>query len=188
MQTNDSNISATTRLPESASTSFIRTNRETSERARVSADETVKTYARLHQGKTKGLVDNPSVQLERTTALTQNTPKLEVSMIPYQIWEGYVTSVISSERRFTADLHDKSGTSPSYSADISLGEIDPEDTDLVIEGAVFYWTFGKVNAHKANSFNYDQIRFRRLPNWSKIRLSKIEAQASNLYEFFREAD
>jgi len=120
---------------------------------------------------------------------TEAQPMREsVSMVPYQMWEGYVTSVISSENRFTADLHDKAGLLQSYSAEISITEVNPEDIDLVKEGAVFYWTFGRVNEHKANSFNFDQIRFRRMPNWSRLRLDRIAKHADDLFEFFKDTD
>jgi site-specific recombinase XerC len=109
-------------------------------------------------------------------------------MVPLQTWEGYVTSVIPEERRFTADLHDKAVLAQSYSAEISLTEIDPEDLELVKEGAVFYWTFGKVNVSRASPVNYDQIRFRRLPNWTKTRLETATRKATELYDFFKDAE
>lgn len=112
----------------------------------------------------------------------------QVSMVPLQTWEGYVTSVIPEERRFTADLHDKAALAQSYSAEISLTEIDPEDLDLVKEGAVFYWTFGKVNVSRGSPVNYDQIRFRRLPNWTKTRLETATRKATELYDFFKDAE
>jgi hypothetical protein len=109
----------------------------------------------------------------------------QVSVVPSQVWEGYVTSVIAEEHRFTADLNDVAGLKPSYSVEISMTEIDPEDLDLVVDGAVFYWTFGRVNLSKGNPANFDQIRFRRLPNWSKTRLAAVKKQADTFYDFFQ---
>ncbi|MFM0653442.1 hypothetical protein [Paraburkholderia sediminicola] len=143
--------------------------------------------ARITNTQADPVDDDVSANLRRNNSSRREEWE-QVSMVPLQTWEGYVTSVIPEERRFTADLHDKAALAQSYSAEISLTEIDPEDLDLVKEGAVFYWTFGKVNVSRGSPVNYDQIRFRRLPNWTKTRLETATRKATELYDFFKDAE
>jgi hypothetical protein len=79
-----------------------------------------------------------------------------------QEWEGTVTAV--HEEFFTADLYDvQSGQKePSELGIISYDDIDPEDRDRVVEGAIFRWLIGHSRTRSGKSSRKWVIYFRRV--------------------------
>ena len=88
-------------------------------------------------------------------------------------WEGYVISSDPEEcRAVIKDL-----TSPDRADEeivFSLEEIQEEDLELVKPGAIFYLYIGYYINASGTRMTSHVIKFRRLPQWSKSELRKIE--------------
>lgn len=96
-------------------------------------------------------------------------------------WEGVVLTVSDDDvqARLT-DMNDS--TSPEELVTIGMDAISPQDHELVEPGAVFYWTVLRETDAFENVRNYSQIRFRRLPAWSRGDLERAETEAEQLHE------
>lgn len=94
-----------------------------------------------------------------------------------QKWEGSVLSVSSGS--FTARLVDQNG-GVDEEAEISLEEISPQDRPLVEPGAVFYWHIGYIDLVSGQRRRASEIRFRRLPVWSREDIEKARRKAEQI--------
>lgn len=93
-----------------------------------------------------------------------------------QIWEGIVSNVDLEQNQMTVKLNDRQGIVPSHTAQIGLDWVVRQDMDLVRPGAVFYWTIYKET--KTTTIRHSQeIRFRRLPNWTSKQVATIYSKA-----------
>ncbi|RZM21187.1 MAG: hypothetical protein EOO88_34040 [Pedobacter sp.] len=101
-----------------------------------------------------------------------------------QIWEGTVLSVNMAERTMFVKLHDRGNILEDHSAEISLEWVVDQDLDLVSPGAVFYWTIYK-EIKRSSISNSEEIRFRRLPNWTKRQIDEVYKEAEMLRAKFR---
>ena len=91
-----------------------------------------------------------------------------------QRWEGTVTQVIGDE--FLARLRDLTDTEhASEQATFSLDEVDDDDRQLLRVGAVFYWSIGYHHQANGSRRLSNELRFRRLPQWTAADLSKLDA-------------
>lgn len=96
-----------------------------------------------------------------------------------QQWEGTVLSVREDE--FDAELSDRTGRATDLEiATFPLEEVSESDRDLVVSGAVFYWSIGFEVARSGQKRRVSLIRFRRLPTWTVTELAVIEREASEL--------
>ena len=100
-----------------------------------------------------------------------------------QKWEGYVLEV--GEDSFLARLIPLKGDETELEAEIVLEEIDLEDRDLLEAGAVFYWNIGYLDRPDGRR-SVSQIRFRRLPAWTKHEQEKAQEEASRLMKLFED--
>jgi hypothetical protein len=95
-----------------------------------------------------------------------------------QKWEGHVLRREGGS--FIAVLIDL--TNPSTveeEAEIPIEEIEPDDRELVVPGAVFYWNIGyydKTSGRQRTSL----IRFRRLPHWTREEIEFAAARGEQL--------
>ena len=100
-----------------------------------------------------------------------------------QEWEGRVLAVYSDI--FTSIVTDK--TNPSNDDEeiaFNIRDVSGEDKELIIPGAVFYWSIGydySLDSPKRIS----QIRFRRLPGVSSREIKEAEKKALEFIDIFR---
>jgi hypothetical protein len=98
-------------------------------------------------------------------------------LAPRQTFEGTVLSVENGE--FRARLRDISDPSrPDETAKFSMDEVAEDDIRLVEPGGIFYWIF--FQQRKPSIRNSDEIRFRRLPQWSRGDVVRMEETAREL--------
>lgn len=101
-----------------------------------------------------------------------------------QKWEGYVTEV--GEETFSAKLLPIRGQESELEAEIYLEYVEQPDLDLVEPGAVFYWSIGDIIKPSGNTCRASQIRFRRLPPWTKQQIETARAKAEELMSLLDE--
>ena len=116
--------------------------------------------------------------IERGIALAQGPLATVV-----QIWEGVVTSVDLAKNSMGVRLSDVAGILEAHTAIIDLQWVVEQDRGLLQPGAVFYWTMYKETKRGSISSS-QEIRFRRLPNWSKAMLQKLEAETDTFASKF----
>lgn len=97
-----------------------------------------------------------------------------------QKWEGVVLEV--NAESFSVRLFDLSSDERDEEAELDLSEVSREDLKLVEPGAVFYWSIGYYTTGDGQVQRTSQIRFRRLPAWSKSELERAEVRAKELLE------
>lgn len=105
----------------------------------------------------------------------------EVRAAPIEVWEGEVKSVNSQNEVMHVYLRSKVGHFPDHAAEISLEWVTPQDKDLVRPGAVFYWSLYK-ETRRGSIRNSQELRFRRLPNWSKSQIQRIREESGKLFQ------
>lgn len=109
--------------------------------------------------------------------------KQERSFQLLQSWEGRVDEV--QEGEMVATIRDKTNPSnPEEGVVISLGEVSEEDQKLVRPGAVFYWSIGYEGSPGFPRRRISQIRFRRLPGWTKREIKNAEKKAEEFSGLF----
>lgn len=105
--------------------------------------------------------------------------------VSVQSWEGVVEEVLHEDEKVYVKLIDKTDRSASDSfAYVPLDQFDPEDADLIVPGAIFYWYVGyetRPSGRKRSSM----IRFRRVPAWTASDLKRTEAEADELFKSLR---
>ena len=98
-------------------------------------------------------------------------------------WECAVENV--GDSTFTAIL--RSLRTPGESetvAEIPRDEVSDDDLELLSPGAIFYWTVGYQVSPAGTRKRFSQIKFRRLPAWTRKDLDRVRASAKTLYELF----
>lgn len=96
-----------------------------------------------------------------------------------QRWEGVVLNVLTDT--FNARLVDR--TDPDRvdeEAEFFVADVAEADLPLLEEGAVFYWSIGYRNALDGQRQRVSEIRFRRLPAWSKKDIETAKQAAQRL--------
>jgi hypothetical protein len=107
-------------------------------------------------------------------------PIEEVRAAPIEVWEGEVKSVDYAANKMDVYLRSKLIHAPDHAGEISLEWVPEQDADLVRPGAVFYWTLYK-ETRRGSIRNSQEVRFRRLPNWSRRQLAEIRAKSPTLF-------
>ena len=116
-------------------------------------------------------------QLAKTHAARQT-----ISSIPNEIWEGTVQSVDEKARIMSVTLEPMLQQNVSrHSADISLDYVVQQDLPLVRPGAVFYLTIF-IKRKRTSIQNAEEIRFRRMPAWSRVHIKKIKDDVAELLD------
>lgn len=116
---------------------------------------------------------------ESTTKVVQ--PVEEVRAAPIEVWEGEVKSIDAQRQTMHVYLRSKIAHFEDHAGEIALEWVAEQDKDLVHPGAVFYWTLYK-ETRRGSIRNSQELRFRRLPNWSRAQLQKIRNEASKLFQ------
>jgi hypothetical protein len=110
-------------------------------------------------------------------------PKMEPIQIsasaPVGVWEGEITDVDSKGKMFSARLVPLRGSDVDVSGDISFEQINPEDVELVVPGAVFYLEIFRRYVKRQLSYS-QQVRFRRLPSWTSDMVQRVSEIAREL--------
>jgi hypothetical protein len=110
------------------------------------------------------------------------------SALPYsfevrQQWEGVVTSVSADE--FSVVLRDIiNPSSPEMDAVLPTEEVAEDDLELLQRGAVLYWTIGYEQTHTGQRRRISNLRFRRLPAWSRADIQRVKETAREFGEIF----
>lgn len=91
---------------------------------------------------------------------------------PIQTFEGEVTDIAEDKKSMDVILRDKSGGLANHSANIELKWVPEQDRDLVKTGAIFYLILYK-ETNRRTVRNAEEIRFRRLPNWTKFQINQV---------------
>jgi hypothetical protein len=89
-----------------------------------------------------------------------------------QQWEGVVDEV--NDGSFVARLVDRTAKEPDEEAEFDLGEVPTGDRELVVPGAIFYWSVGYRTAATGTRSRVSIISFRRLPAWTEA--EKLQAR------------
>lgn len=98
-------------------------------------------------------------------------------------WECTVERVGSSS--FVATLRSlKSGDDSEKEAELPIEEISDDDRELLSEGAIFYWVIGYETSPRGTRQRISQIKFRRLPAWTRRELAAAGEEANRLYDIF----
>lgn len=97
-----------------------------------------------------------------------------------QIWEGTVQDVLSGEGTMRALLQAKMGGVPDHFAEIGLEWVSEQDLNLVRPGAVFYLSLYKARRRGGTIVNSQELRFRRLPAWTRRDAASIKDIARHL--------
>lgn len=92
-----------------------------------------------------------------------------------QKWEGVVTDV--GDETFVAELITISGDEEDMIAEIYLKNVHEDDRELVEPGAIFYWSIGYLRTAQGTTKRKSDIRFRRLPRWTRRQLKKYQEQS-----------
>jgi hypothetical protein len=101
-----------------------------------------------------------------------------------QEYEAEVIAINQDESTFTARLVDLTNNGPDEEGEFSLSELNGDES-LVIPGALFTWTIG-LQTRGSRDLRVSDIRFRRIPPFSKEVIAKAEQKAQLLSEFFDE--
>jgi len=97
-------------------------------------------------------------------------------------WEGVVTDIRSDD--FSVVLRDLvNPASAEYEAVFSIDEVADDDRKLLKAGAIFYWTIG-YQQRRGQRLRVSEVRFRRLPAWSRSDMERIKKAAHALDDLF----
>ena len=132
---------------------------------------------------------SPTAAREQTSALRTITPRtgIERHRTQRQIikhhWECTVVRVETTTFLATLrSLRDESETEKE--AEIPLDEVTPDDLELLQPGAVFYWTIGYDISPGGTRRRASEIKFRRLPSWTKGDIARLDEHANELFDLF----
>jgi hypothetical protein len=102
------------------------------------------------------------------------------SFVALQEWEGVVTAL--NDEIFMARLVDVTRRSPDEEAEFSFSELNNDDLQLVMPGAIFRWSAGVLTMPGGGKLATSQVVFRRLPKWTKRDLQRADEIARRLIE------
>lgn len=124
------------------------------------------------------------LRVQQVPRFTQQTTKVTV----LKEWEGVVDWI--EDEWFRARLTDiEHRQADPELVEINIEDVAPEDRHLIERGAVFYWDIGRKQDRFGSVQNFSEIRFRRMPAWSKRDLEKARAEAKELRrELFGDTD
>lgn len=102
-------------------------------------------------------------------------------------WECTVVHVDTDA--FTATLRSLRDPNDSEKeAEIPLEAVTPDDLELLQPGAIFYWTIGYDISPSGTRRRASEVRFRRLPAWTKKDVERIRSRAAELFVLFGKPD
>jgi hypothetical protein len=95
-----------------------------------------------------------------------------------QQWEGVVDGV--NDGSFVARLVDRTAGEPDEEAEFDLAEVPAGDRDLVVPGAVFYWSVGYRTSATGTRLRASIMSFRRLPAWTEAEKGQARERAEEI--------
>jgi len=104
----------------------------------------------------------------------ESTPMGERA-ISLQKWRGIVEEV--KNNFFTAKLINLTDRGYDEWCEISFDKIAEEDIEFIKPGAFFYWSIGYNHSAKGQRKRFSDIRFKRVPVWSKKEIMDARKQA-----------
>lgn len=125
--------------------------------------------------RTSNLAASPSWMRTRPGAVASSASH------PVAEWHGQVSKIY--ENFFVAELHGIFGESVSGTleeAQIPIDEVDPNDRDLLREGAFFRLCIGYEISTRGNRRKFTEVIFRRMPAYRQEELEMARQQASAL--------
>jgi hypothetical protein len=120
--------------------------------------------------------------LPTITRISSKLPAQD-SFLLMQKWQGVVTQI--GDDSFLATLKDLITDSDDEEAEIYTEEISKSDIPLLAKGAVFYWCIGYRDTLAGQRIRASEIRFRRLPTWSKRELDTARKEADSISELLK---
>jgi hypothetical protein len=88
-----------------------------------------------------------------------------------------------SDDQIVAVLYDLTDRSkPEEEAVIPLEEVPDSDRGFVEPGSIFYWSIGYRTGSTGQKERVSQIRFRRLPSWTRGERREADREASKFEE------
>lgn len=107
-------------------------------------------------------------------------PRFEgIDSSPIQVWEGKVLEVDYDHGVMQVLLNAKMNQVFPHTGEIELQWVSEQDMDLVCPGAIFYLTLFK-RIKRSGIENAQELRFRRLPSWTKQQVLQVEREANML--------
>jgi len=111
----------------------------------------------------------------------QSLPRVNVQVL--QRWEGIVTETDTDS--FWAEL--KVPSEPDYPlelVELPTAEIHPDDQPLIRSGACFYWSIGIKTSDRGVITRVSEIRFQRLPVWTRRSIAAAKKEAEKAFGSF----
>jgi len=124
------------------------------------------------------ILDTPFDVLPRPPIFTLSPGEIVHSSL-IQIWEGRVVKVDEENRTMEVRLNAKIGQVPEHAGEIDLQWVSEQDKDLVQPGAIFYLTLSR-RVKRGGIENNQELRFRRLPSWTKRQVAQVGREARML--------
>ena len=69
-----------------------------------------------------------------------------------------------------------------------FAEISESDMDLLKEGAIVYWNIGYLEEISGTRSRISELKFRRMPAWSKNDVVKVNKKAAEFKKFFNNSN
>ena len=105
------------------------------------------------------------------------SPEIREYFRALQKWEGHVIEV--SMDTFRARVVPTLGEGSDQEAEIYIEEVQRDDRELIVPGAVFYWSIGYLDRPQGRLLA-SVLVFRRLPVWTRRELENAKAEAARL--------
>lgn len=105
------------------------------------------------------------------------------NFVSLQKWEGYVVNVVGSI--INVRVIDLTNDGTEEFAELYFDDIPDDDKELVVTGAVFYWSIGYLNTISGQRIRSSIIKFRRLPQWTSSELENIKHRVDDIKEKLR---
>ena len=142
---------------------------------RVPIDESFTDFSKVPGNQEATQVEDLEGSIERVKSRSKiqkipvqfHAPTQHFSVL--QRWEGSVLEVKS--KSFIARLADSDIPDRYEEAELPINEVFKDDHEQLVVGAIFYWTIGYLDQLSGRQ-RVSEIRFRRLPVWSKSDLRK----------------
>jgi hypothetical protein len=108
---------------------------------------------------------------------------IDADAVVLQLWEGRVGAINAEEGYMDAVLTAKIGDVEDHVAELSLQFVCDQDLDLLQPGAIFYLTLSRRTLKSGSVKMEHELRFRRRPQWSRLQVEAINADADRLFAF-----
>jgi hypothetical protein len=137
---------------------------------------------RIEALSTRSLPESSQPNLQARPALATAQVRTGPVQELHQYWECVVEEI--GPTKFLAVLRSlKNPNDSEKEAEIPIALVEEDDRELLLPGAVFYWSLGYQTV-SGTSKRFSAIKFRRLPAWTKRDLARIESGAAKLKALF----